>query len=677
MIIEQLHEYDLAKKALKLASLYNKHHEKKLKAQKDAERLQLLNLILEISVSEVSLFKHNIWNLTSNEINPQQTKKDYTVKWKSYPNIPKELMLKLKLLTFISTIDKRLFSLSTRPADLSIATIVTKIRYSLRFFNECFKLIEDRHGIDFASQITSLSGFDNDILVHVAKNNLKGSPVAMRESLGIFEKVKVLKVFGEQAKRIVKFSELPFRELSKEDKKPREHQFFIPSEQFFKLDSDATLSVVDFLYALGSTSTCKASTNAYKLAIRENRFNPTKMTLHLMEMCAFTFRTSDLTYKDNLDELTEIRHLYGFNEDITYSKTYNGFKKYGTSYSEIRRYLDDIQTKAVFLLWSYTGMRPAEFFAIDYLNKNSIIENDGLKEIFTTILKGRQRTKLFNDHFVLIPIAYDAFRAIKKIKEIYRSSNSHLDSYQQSSLIPQNSIAIKGKMQSFFDNSATSDSCYFYPYLFRHNLAYQLYRAGLGLPYISYALKHVVQGLDRFKSVSNVTLGYGSIGDELAGQHQVSKSLQKHASKERIKAQFDPDGSYSGGGATKHKERLKIVFQGYMASGYSKEEIFEKMAEHNYYLLNVGRLYCMANEAYEKFDKSLPCVGGLRCNPVECHNALITNEHKSVWQEVKADNIALKSSLESKGAEFQTKKERIDAAIDISICVLSNLKDEG
>jgi len=676
MIIDKLHEYELAKKALKLATLYKAQHEK-IKAQVDAERLQLLTLIFEINVSEISLFKHSLWDLTSNEINPQQDKRNYTVNWELYPNIPEELMLKFKLLIFISTIDKRLFSISSRPKDLSISTITTKTHYSLSFFNECFKLIKNLHGIEFASQINSISALDNDILVHVAKNNLKGTPVTMRESLRIFEKIKVRKVFGEQLAPIVKYSELPFRALSEKELQPRNHQFFIPSEQFCNLDSDATLSVVDFLLAIGSTPTCKASTNAYNLAIKENKLKPTKMTLYLMEMCARTFYSSDLTLKDNLDELIEISHLYGSDKILGYNRTYNNLKKYDTSYNEVRRYLDDIQTKAVFLLWSYTGMRPSEFFAIDYLNKDSIIENDGLKEIFTTILKGRERTKLFNDRFILIPIAYDAFRAIKKIKKIYRSPNGHLDSYQQSPLRPLNSSAIKAKMQSFIDNDRTSDSFTFYPYIFRHNLAYQLYRVGLGLPYISYALKHLVLSLDRFKSTSDTTLGYGSIGDQLAGKHQVSKALQENISKERIKAQFDPDGNYSCCGATKHRERLKTVFQGYMASGYSKEEIFEQMAEQNYYLLNVGKLYCMANEAYEKFDKSLPCVGGLRCNPVDCHNALITSEHKPAWQEVKADNIALKTSLESKGTEFQAKKVRINTAINISIRVLSNFKDEG
>ena len=213
----------------------------------------------------------------------------------------------------------------------------------------------------------------------------------------------------------------------------------------------------------------------------------------------------------------------------------------------------------------------------------------------------------------------------------------------------------------------------FYPYLLRHNLAYQLYRVELGLPFISYALKHIVSGIDRFKSISKVTLGYGSIGDKLAGKSTTSLNLQKEVALERVKSQFNPDANYSGGGAKIHKNHLQTVFQGYMASGYSKDEIYEQMIEQGYYLMNVGKLYCMANEATEKFDNSLPCIGSLRCNPIDCPNALISSEHTSIWKELHADNISIKNEIISHGGNNDMKLRQITSAIETSTNVLKQL----
>ncbi len=43
----------------------------------------------------------------------------------------------------------------------------------------------------------------------------------------------------------------------------------------------------------------------------------------------------------------------------------------------------------------------------------------------------------------------------------------------------------------------------------------------------------------------------------------------------------------------------------------------------------------------EEFDDSLPCIGGLRCNPNRCANSVITKAHAPKWREIYTQNRAL------------------------------------
>jgi hypothetical protein len=175
--------------------------------------------------------------------------------------------------------------------------------------------------------------------------------------------------------------------------------------------------------------------------------------------------------------------------------------------------------------------------------------------------------------------------------------------------------------------------------MMRHTLAYQLYRLESGLPLISFQLKHLVNTVDKFLSrgsTSDVTMGYGGIADSLV-ESQTAQKLRKQSEIEVIKATADPDGNYLGGKADEHKERLKTAFRGYMASGYSKEEIFEAMAEQGLGVINVGLGYCYGSDSN---NESLPCIGSLRCNPNRCSNAIVSEANAPYWREIYSTNLA-------------------------------------
>jgi hypothetical protein len=182
----------------------------------------------------------------------------------------------------------------------------------------------------------------------------------------------------------------------------------------------------------------------------------------------------------------------------------------------------------------------------------------------------------------------------------------------------------------------------FNSYMFRHSLAYQLHRIELGLPFISFQLKHVVDRVGKytsFGSSSGTTLGYGEIAENIIANKSMNKSIRRDAEVERIKTVMDPDGVYVGPNAKEHKVRLNKVFQGYMEVGYTKDEIFDAMADQGMAVINVGTGFCFGG--MEDYDESIPCIGSLRCNPIRCKNAIVGKANIPKWKEVYASNTAL------------------------------------
>ncbi|MBF4296806.1 hypothetical protein EAY24_26545, partial [Vibrio anguillarum] len=104
----------------------------------------------------------------------------------------------------------------------------------------------------------------------------------------------------------------------------------------------------------------------------------------------------------------------------------------------------------------------------------------------------------------------------------------------------------------------------------------------VGLPVISYQLKHIVsatEALARKGKVSQTTLGYGGIANQLISVEGKSVDFRHEAELEAVKANFDPNGKYMGGKADEHISKIKKFFNGCMEAGYSEEEIYEAMVK--------------------------------------------------------------------------------------------------
>ncbi len=86
--------------------------------------------------------------------------------------------------------------------------------------------------------------------------------------------------------------------------------------------------------------------------------------------------------------------------------------------------------------------------------------------------------------------------------------------------------------------------------MLRHTLTYQLFRAEVGLPLISFQLKHFVDSVSKYTSsggTSAATLGYGEIGEMLSkdgGRKGNEHSLRRAAELAAVKSAYDPNAVY-------------------------------------------------------------------------------------------------------------------------------------
>ena len=213
------------------------------------------------------------------------------------------------------------------------------------------------------------------------------------------------------------------------------------------------------------------------------------------------------------------------------------------------------------------------------------------------------------------------------------------------------------------------------PYMLRHTLTYQLFKAEVGLPLISFQLKHFVDSVSRYTDLgatSSVTLGYGDIGNMLSkdgNRKSDNTSLRRTAELEAIKTAHNPNGIYYGGKANEHKQNLIKTFKGYMAAGYDENEVYEAMADQGVAVVYMGQGLCYGGR--DEHDSNLPCIGSLRCNPARCKQAIVTSKHASKWREV---YILNKANLNN--PKYSHLNEQIMAAMNEAKMVLENLGEK-
>lgn len=390
----------------------------------------------------------------------------------------------------------------------------------------------------------------------------------------------------------------------------------------------------------------------------------------------------DLSYVDSVCELpsyffkengkvhqrTSLGKLFKERHDIEHMDT-------------LRVQINEIYYASCFIICQYMGARPEELSNIHL--EHSFSEKDEVPVILSNVGKNEfENLKLFDEAWVRIPIMDDAFKVARMISSIYQNNYllGNVDTLGPSQ--EQQEMTSSG-MTNFFNNYLAVCLHYnssltkqqkikkigFNPYYFRHTLAFQLHRMGVGLPLISFQLKHMVEGVERFTkdgAASVTTIDYGSIAESLVENKMQSDFYYKQAEREKVLGLYNPDGAYVGKLGKEHKARIQKFFVGYMAAGYTVEEIIDQLVEQGIAIIDVGTGFCGGGR--EDFDESLPCIGTLRCNPIRCKHAVVSQVHIPKWKELYISN---KSKL-AKEKEPEVKKQLI-AVLDEAKMVLDDL----
>lgn len=637
--------------------------------QHDTQEAIWLPELLNLSVTSLNRFVDDEWDYNRDVINPPRSVQGAKLKidFSKYSCIPDYVMIELKCLCHLVMLVPMQFKNPIRgnrsKKQIKPNTVITHFEAGLRYINSVFEDL-NAHGVEFVqSKFKSLT----DVLDSDFRKTAKGFEFRVGQELktflGYLNHPYSVNVFGTQIK--VDFSTLTW---PTQIKKQREERLIFENNDFEQLLSHSTFTVVNFLLRISEDIEDKTALTHYN-ALNKNReldFEFNKDVLNdyvLIRLLSKGYSKEYIESKCIISkEYLNVDGSLRWHEDI---RPIIKEKYQINHFDDVRRYINEVYYASAYLVSQLTGMRPEEM--CELLISKGLTTHDGFDVVVSNVKKGKlDALKLFDDKWVAIPIMKDAFKAASKIS-ILKNNDYFFSNVDTVDPEKEPNNMNPGGIRDFFNNyfktvlgKKRTEEIKFTAYMIRHTLAFQLHRIELGLPFISFQLKHVVDKVDSYTSkgaTSSTTLGYGEIAENIVLNSARSKKIRRYAEVERIKSIMDPDGTYVGPKAKEHKARLNKVFQGYMEAGYTKEEVFDAMAEQGLAVINVGTGFCFGG--VEDFDENIPCIGSLRCNPNRCSNAIVSKANAPKWREVYVSN---KELLGKDG--YEDRQSQVIAAIE-------------
>lgn len=641
--------------------------------------------LLALPVSKLSVLGDQIWDFNDDIPNASRNVRGVKMRidFGDYPELNQLAALEVKVAMYCYIkFPSALKTFTSSGKSLKPVTVIAYFNAGLKFVNtmsvEVRKLLTDEF---FENGYHGLTYFDAETYRTAASVHPFAYGSDLQRFFNVLRSPFLVDQVFDKPLPYVELESLPWAKKGKRNSGTDKKYRILPNTVFEKASREASFAVVNFLDSMGEVvqdldALARRNTREYALGAA-NGLTRYKYNLYVaLRLRRKGYDTKQL--EAQLDDVWPEFYSDRF-EDRFKSEKY----LLGLSVSDIdasfHEYVNYISFCACYLVAQYTGMRPSELSEI--LVDSCLEQENGYWLLVSNVTKHRQSlSKLFDDKWVAIPIVRDAVRVAQFIAKVKQNP------YMFSSLFTvapgakpdsMTSTRIASHFDSFFQEILSSEeyeSLDFSAYSLRHTLAYQMARAEVGLPFISHQLKHfgdLVGGFGQNKAFSEATLDYGAICDILSkGGRSGGGTPRGMAEREYVENICDPDGSYAGPSAGEHKARLKKVFEGYMAAGYTKDEIFAQMVQKRLAVINVGQGFCYGGRK-EDFDESLPCIGSLRCNPNRCKNAVVTKANAPKWREVYTQNrLALMSPASQKS------EEEIRAAIDEAKEVLEYLGEE-
>ena len=662
---------------------------------KHADDIEYMTSLIDKPVSKLSKFSDGIWDFNKDYPNAARNVQGPKLRiiFSKYTDIPVFVLIEMKIIFELALLNNSIFKLQKKDGKsrskktLKANSLIPIFEIGLTFINEIFRQASYDLGSAFVQErIRTLSDITPDLYYKAAENYDRVKSIELDKFFKYLRSPASVKYVFEKPIAYVELNSLKWKRLANTNSSKKEQ--VLPDLVFESLSKMASFIIVDFLSAIGAKEKISDSNSLERFDTSKypSWANKERVTHEILN-AYIAMRLGNKGYSSNF--VTDIIEPYDWmlNKD---SKVMCGLtlrkrlKERSYEINNLREYFNLVAYACTYLVGQYTGMRPSELSEVRVQDCSCLVQSDGVWLIESTVKKHKDEssTGLFDDRWVAIPIVQDAILAASYISKIKVSPYlvSNVDTVKPNCL-PQamSSTGIIHQMNNFIDKllgESTADKIKFNPYMLRHTLTYQLFKAEVGLPLISFQLKHFVESISKYTSTgstSTVTLGYGDIGELLSkdgNRKGDKKSLRRAAELEAIKTAHNPNGIYYGGKANEHKKGLIKTFSGYIAEGYTEEEVYEAMVDQGVAMVYMGQGLCYGGRA-EEYDSSLPCIGSLRCNPARCKQAVVTIKHAPKWREVYTLN---KVNLNK--PEYSHNREQILAAMNEARMVLENLGEE-
>ncbi|HAT1543752.1 site-specific integrase [Aeromonas hydrophila] len=611
--------------------------------------INVINL-LTFPVTSKSLFKDKVWDYTADvKVAKTIDRTRLIINFSVYENIPESIMVEIKVATLFIRLLPKLSrnSRKNKGQPLSMQSITPMVKSWLDFMDYFFNKAGEEYGSAFCREKYSS-------LIDITYQDYKQFSIGYQKAESTVSHIEqVFEWFSHDRILNALYSQRPFLpkiehlSITQIEKKEDDREKIIPDEIFDKVVTISSCLISDFLHKMGLPIKDKIAEN--KLELFRHDLPPSVMDIKDSDI---EYYIGMRLYKKSLDiELVRSK----LNTKLIGDVRAADFRRPEGRTEDIFNYTKLIHEAAMYIIAQFTGMRPSEFIEIRV--DKPLTSSFDIPCICSTVHKHRSTSRrLFDDLWVAIPAVEDAMAALAILTRIRNnpfvySKSETLKFNQEPRTLAKGICEV---IKNYFYKILADDelkSVDFFPYMMRHTLAYQMYKVELGLPFISHQLKHfgnLVQsvGAASNKGFSSDTMCYGDIGDMLSGIKVEKNNLRHQAEVHLVKEMYDPNGTYAGVNAEAHKKRLRKLFEGYQAAGYSNDEVFEAMAQQGMAVINVGTGMCYGGRV-EDFDQSLPCIGSLRCNPNRCHQAVITKAHIPKWREVYEQNMKVVSLGES------------------------------
>jgi integrase len=567
----------------------------------------------DLPVSEHSNYGDEVWNWmdTANTRLHSYYNHDLMIKWvhvQAAYDLNDEIITDLKKYAFMRYAHTReVFSATSTHGNAHPATVVREIGILTLFLrhlraqlsSDGFSLINKLADIEVEDLTNAISDYPHGQLDNVRRVLLHLSSSVLGRLL----------VGGP-----LKWNRDDVKNLEWRIKK-REPYKRIPDELFRFLSNAATSDIKQFLQALGFEPQDKS-----RVSKDDN--------IYLSAFPDFGQR-----YDEYVTELNKYRRRT--HDEKALSRYCMWLRTQERAVGRMRELVERARWAAMVIIAAYTGARLSELF--DFRIGCAGQDEDGWFLRGTVIKQRKLDSPVGQDKWVAIPIVRDAVTTLEQAARLagsghlFHTARKEYDSAGSRSGRPRMSDTLN-KYLSLVDTTRKWDDEKLHVHQFRHTLVFQMRKAGLSLPFITFQLKHYYDALG--SRVSDTTLGYG----RLAGEATI-RAIEE-ANYEAMRQVFHPDAPLAGGGAEQFKARRAAFFQGMVLQGRDEEGVLRHLAKQGMPLTDVGLGLCQGQKkiVIDGVKVDPPCIGQLRCNPVRCPLSIIPQSKTSAWERIAKDN---------------------------------------